>query len=92
MVIFLLFCAIVTPFEIAFVNHEPSHKPISIINFVVDGSGQARKLTNLVTAGADGSSTTLPITTPPPPPNWPCPCPCCCSYGTLTSSSNRIAS
>lgn len=38
MVIFLLFCAIVTPFEIAFVNHEPSHKPISIINFVVDGS------------------------------------------------------
>ena len=42
MVIFLLFCAIVTPFEIAFVNHEPSHKPISIINFVVDGSKCAR--------------------------------------------------
>ena len=42
MVIFLLFCAIVTPFEIAFVNHEPSHKPISIINFVDDGSKCAR--------------------------------------------------
>ena len=36
MILFLIFCALVSPFEIAFVNHEPSDSPMGIINFTVD--------------------------------------------------------
>ena len=38
MMLFLGFCAVVTPFEIAYVNHEPDGSPMGIINLTVDSS------------------------------------------------------